>query len=179
MKLCGCQGCGASYHLLDSGATLAQGTIWLWLLPSHSLISPPTLPFLGHDIPFSGFRSLVQAFTQIGSDVRVCTSPLLGRWAQIRELELHLYELFCDTLTTPPVAEVVSGHKMYECKACLHWCCSCVGWCAHSCCVLLGGHGRWMPGSIDSLTGHGSKVHRGRGVAIWMLLLCGCQGCGA
>ena len=73
-----------------------------------------------------GFRSLVQAFTQLGTVVRVCTLPLLGRWAQIRELGSHLYEMFCDTLTTPLVAQVVRGHKMYECKACLHWCCSCV-----------------------------------------------------
>ena len=26
-----------------------------------------------------------------------------------------------------------------------------------------------MPGSIDGVLGHGSKVHRGRGVAIWKM----------
>ena len=40
----------------------------------------------------------------------------------------------CDTFTTPFVAQGVRGHRMYECEACLHWCCSCVG---SSCSVHL------------------------------------------
>ena len=82
-------------------------------LECASLFSPPTQPFptLGHVIPFSGFRSLAQAFTQLGTVVKVCTLPTLGRWALIRELGLHLNEMFCDTLTTPLVAEVVRSTK--------------------------------------------------------------------
>ena len=80
--------------------------------------SPPTQPIhtLGHVIPFSGFRSLVQAFTQLGTVVKVCTLPTLGRWALIRELGLHLNEMFCDTLTTPLVAEVVRRHKIINAR---------------------------------------------------------------
>ena len=72
--------------------------------------------------------------------------------------------LFCfmGAAHDPRSQRVVCMHKIWKTKTlCL--------WGANRCCELKGGHGRWMPGSIDGMLGHGSKVHRGRGVAIWKM----------
>ena len=70
---------------------------------------------------------------------------------------------FCNTLTTPLVAQVVRGHKMYECKACLHWCCSCV---ECSCSEHLGG-GPWLSTGVANCSAGGVGIR-------CLLALCSC-----
>ena len=93
-----------------------------------------------------GFRSLVQAFTQLDTVVRVCTPPLLGRRALIGESGLHLDEMFCDTLTTPLVAQVVRRHEIIKARLTCTGAVAVWGTAALSTCGDLGDLlvGRWM-----------------------------------